>query len=180
MKKYAGGLIALMAALVVMEPFPALAEEISDYAPYSTHQELLDAYREAVVAGDVGKQEELLEIGRRSLDHTIAQVDGLTEEGVSTRTNPSPHFKEFFTKGEWITRSGVLSLSLYPINPILWSKVAAGNAWDAVVLMYSWSPKWGNPSVMKEQFFCHWTLASWKSPWNLEPSKTSINPITCN
>lgn len=37
-----------------------------------------------------------------------------------------------------------------------------------------------NEEVLKSQFFCHVTYGKYKIPWNIEPSRESINPITCN
>lgn len=180
MKKLTALLIGLFAMIVFTAPSQALAGEISLYGPYDSHQELLEAYEEAVDAGDVEKQEELLEIGRASLDYLIAEGEAASDDLPATRANPSPNFSVYFSSGQWITRNGVVSLSLYPINPKTWSTIAVGYAWDAVTAMYSSSSNWRNASVMREQFYCHALFAAWKTPWNLEPSKTSINPITCN
>lgn len=37
-----------------------------------------------------------------------------------------------------------------------------------------------NEEVLKSQFFCHVTYGKYKIPWNIEPARESINPITCN
>ena len=180
MKKFMTFLIGLLATIVITAPSQALAEEISLYGPYDSHQELLEAYEEAVDLGDVEKQEELLEIGRASLDYLISEGEAASDGLPETRVNPSPDFDVYFSSGQWITRNGVISLSLYPINPKTWSTVAVGYAWDAVTARFSFYSYWQNASVLREQFYCHALFAAWKSPWNLEPSKTSINPITCN
>ncbi|MBZ9693437.1 hypothetical protein [Clostridium sp. M14] len=34
--------------------------------------------------------------------------------------------------------------------------------------------------VLKQQYYCHVNYGALKTPWNIEPSKSSINSITCN
>lgn len=87
----------------------------------------------------------------------------------------------YFTSTGWIIRDGVVSLSLMPKRGLNWlSSSVRENAWNAVVNAYGNSSNWANTSVMKQQFMCHANYGYIKTPWNLEPHKTSINPITCN
>ncbi len=166
-------------------PSPAIAEEVNLYAPYGSHQEPLEAYEDAVAANDVEKQEEILAIGRASLDSSISEGDSIISMLPMTRTTPDDaywiaQFPTYFSSGGWINRQGLVSLSLYPKNPITWTSAKAAYAWYSTMARFDEDYRWANTNVMKEQFYCHWTLGSWKSPWNLEPSKTSINPVTCN
>lgn len=186
MMKRLFALLVCLTLLVFSGASIAAASEANPYAPYASHQELLEAYDLAVEEGDFKKQEELLSIGRKSLDLAILT----SEEALAASPMPLAdtedysywlgQFPIYFSNGEWITRDRVVSLSLYPINPAYWTQAQAGRAWYSTYVKFSESTKWANTSVMKDQFYCHWTLAIRKSPWNLEPSKTSINPVTCN
>lgn len=86
----------------------------------------------------------------------------------------------FFDSAKWITRNGVVSLSLKP-NNILRIALITGSAsmkqysWDAIYNKFHKSSKWKNTSSMKKQFYCHWYFAQFKSKFNLEPSRPSVS-----
>lgn len=78
----------------------------------------------------------------------------------------------------WITRDGVKSISIYP--NISKSGFTGAKAWTELKANFKGYADWKNETVLKKQFDCHVRYGKLKIPWNIEPSKTSINPITCN
>lgn len=85
-------------------------------------------------------------------------------------------FSQWFSKGEWITRDGKISLSLthtgwaylgISTGPITWS-------WNTVVNKFSSSSNWSNAQGMQEQYQCHVNFAATKNPWNLEPWRPAV------
>lgn len=95
---------------------------------------------------------------------------------------------QWFAKRGWIARNGMWSLSL---QPTWWAATAtptryyyAESAWATVPPQFSSSRHWtAYPTaskMMKEQFDCHVRYGNLKTPYNLEPSRTSISQITCN
>ena len=43
-----------------------------------------------------------------------------------------------------------------------------------------WSQYKSNENVLKQQYYCHVAYGTLKTPWNIEPHKSSINSFTCN
>lgn len=91
----------------------------------------------------------------------------------------SDDFSQWFSKGEWITRDGKISLSLthtgwaylgISTGPITWS-------WNTVVNKFSSSSNWYNAQGMQEQYQCHVNFAAAKNPWNLEPWRPAVGYI---
>lgn len=91
-------------------------------------------------------------------------------------------FSDYFSAGSWITRSGVVSLSLTPKglvdsrkNGVL-SGVIEDDSWAKVKSKFSSSSKWSNTAGLKDQYLCHYRVAAgWKSPWNIEPSRPDVS-----
>lgn len=91
--------------------------------------------------------------------------------------NPSiilPRFT-YFSSVSWISRDGVMSLSVVPLNPYT---VDQNNSWTELVRFFEYHPMYtsiSNPSKFmstKNQYICHADFArGFKTPWNLEPSK---------
>ncbi|MEH3088277.1 MAG: DUF2599 domain-containing protein [Microbacterium arborescens] len=88
-------------------------------------------------------------------------------------------FQTYFKAGQWITRDGVVSLSLMPRDGGIGNESREGT-WTMVKNVFSSSPKWKNTAMMTEQYNCHFKYGMLKTPWNLEPHRTSINHVTCN
>lgn len=105
-------------------------------------------------------------------------TDGIvaTDGNISMR---AVTFSSFFKSGSWITRDGLISLSLMPRDGGIGNE-GADRTWNTVKTRFSSSSNWKNTSVMQQQYNCHFWYGMIKTPWNLEPSRTSINPITCN
>lgn len=119
-----------------------------------------------------------------------AAHDDSTSPGTSTEiyTQAAPaRFSMFFLSGTWITRSGVVSLSLKP------RKGGIGNegderTWKTVYDKFhnaGQRTRYKNNGVdasMKKQYMCHFKYGMVKTPWNLEPHKKAadVSPVKCN
>lgn len=102
-------------------------------------------------------------------------------------------FSYYFQSSKWISRSGVISLSLSPKQSWVRTVVHGDNpnasaslkndSWQTVLNNYSGHSNWRNTSSMRSQYMCHVHWAGyWKTPWNLEPHRTgtAIASNSCN
>lgn len=97
--------------------------------------------------------------------------------GTATWSHPT-----YFHSVKWITRNGVVSLSIEP-RAYLYT-AGSGNlamtranlAFTALKNKYQNNSLWKNTRSMEAQFHCHVLAAgSYKTPWNLEPHRTETN-----
>ena len=153
------------------------------YGIYDNFKDLYDAYFEAVKTGDTTTQDKLLEIARVTLQQDIE----LGHSGIQPIYDPdeqywNQQFISYFSTGYWETRDNGICLSLFPRTPTYWSDSQKLTAWNATFSKFHNDSKWDNTSCMEEQFYCHARLytSMIETEWNLEPWKTSINPIFCN
>lgn len=98
---------------------------------------------------------------RMSTDEISAS--GVAEGGITVTATSQNSFSTYFTKAEWITRSGMVSLSLYR-KGILDTVAKRNAAWSTVVYNFSGSNNWSNTNGMKDQFMCHTYFAKSKNP----------------
>lgn len=94
--------------------------------------------------------------------------------------DPVISFESCFKSGKWITRNGVVSLSLKPNATLRMSMITGSSSmrkysWSAVKSKFSRSKKWKNTTSMKNQYECHWYFAFYKSEFNLEPSRPTTD-----
>lgn len=103
---------------------------------------------------------------------------------TNTASASADSFSDYFTSSKWITRDGVVSLSVTPKSsgPLIKAPngnarmVAASKAWTILYNKHKGSSNWKNTASMKAQFECHVTMAqSFKTPWNLEPHRTTTS-----
>lgn len=76
----------------------------------------------------------------------------------------------------WITRNGVVSLSIDPTTKVRNDRGYRDAAWHALASPthgFASSPKWKNTKVMGWQFDCHFAGAKHKQYWNLEPHRVA-------
>lgn len=151
------------------------ATRLSELSSY--HRELKEEYDAAVKANNVELQNELIQKADQALDEMVE----ISKGKLITRSNPfGTTYYDYFSKSFWISRDGVMALSIYPIN-LAWPSSQIETAWQFIVDKHSSDKSWKNEKMMRKQFWCHVNLAgSMKTPWNIEPHKTSISPITCN
>lgn len=143
------------------------------------HQQLYEEYQLALENNDVDAQNYLIEEGERVLQQ-ISDID--IEADLDLLSTGDTSYYDYFTTSYWITRSIGVSLSIYPIN-LAWPRGAVDieYAWQHILKWHSSDSQWNNTTSMRGQFWCHANLAgSMKTPWNIEPWKTSFNPFTCN
>ncbi len=81
-------------------------------------------------------------------------------------------FDDYFNSVSWITRDGVLSLSI-DHKTIQFSQLA--DSFKEIELRFSQDPEWRNRDSLYAQYYCHAQFASYKNPWNIEPHRTETN-----
>ncbi|CDO03088.1 hypothetical protein BN988_01588 [Oceanobacillus picturae] len=91
-------------------------------------------------------------------------------------------FSQYYSSSKWITRSGVVSLSLQPKKPAYDEPPGMAGAhllkyrWKVVYDKHKNSSKWKNTASMKAQLNCHADYPKkFKTPWNIEPHRTETN-----
>ncbi|WP_455521475.1 DUF2599 domain-containing protein [Parvimonas micra] len=119
------------------------------------------------------------------------ELEGLPIEAVEYDLDNNTDYKssgfgysDFFKGARWIRRSGMWSLSITPRDRLLNHPHHMYDAWNVLKAKHSsnrhWSYYSANEEVLKLQFFCHVRYGKYKIPWNIEPARESINPLTCN
>ena len=84
--------------------------------------------------------------------------------------NSKEIFSDYFNSVEWITRDGVISISIdHKTVPLL----QISKAFAILESEYSSDANWKNRDSLYAQFVCHAQFAPSKNPWNLEPSRTT-------
>lgn len=115
-----------------------------------------------------------------TLTQTVEHVDEDVQYPVVIQ--PRVSFTKYFsTDSGWITRDGVVSLSLYPSEytqslSALTSLAALNESWGLVKEAFSGSSKWYNTDGMYDQYLCHFYIAALtkKPTYNLEPSRPNV------
>jgi len=85
-----------------------------------------------------------------------------------------------FNTAAWITRDGVISLSLDPTRNVRTNQAARDRAWadlSSTRVGLGGHRNWNNTAAMRAQYNCHFTWATNKNRWNLEPHRTSTNIV---
>lgn len=181
-----------LTALILASSFTAFAagntsSKIVEKGSY-TPQQIQQEYNKAIENGDTAKQNDLEKMAREQIDKLKAEFNlqkGVEGDTISPRSVYDPlqeeYYEKYFNGSSWIDRDGVISLSMYPDAPLTWIGSAPARAWGSIVYKHSSDYRWQNTDIMEDQFYCHyWLAGSFKIPWNIEPHKTSINPVTCN
>jgi len=142
------------------------------------YDDLKAEYDLAVKNNDQARQEELIKLGDQLLENHMNDLDSQAKP----RFFAADSYSLYFSSGQWINRNGVISLSMTPIFGYHWQDASSYDlSWNALYNRHVYSSYWQNTSSMRKQYICHVNSAGgWKTPWNLEPSKTNVNPFTCN
>lgn len=164
------------------------------YGKYGSFDVVYDEYMKAIKDGNVEKMSELEKIAEESLQKEIEtsekelELSNSITEYMPTMTRMDPDeqyylnlFWRYFNTGYWEWRSSGVCLTLKnKLN--YWSSSDKANGWAATYTKFRKSSNWRNTYVMQQQFYCHARLgyAAYEHTWNLEPWRTSMNPITCN
>lgn len=100
-------------------------------------------------------------------------------QGINDET-----FDDYFESVRWITRDGVVSLSIQPTYLLTSAANPNGNILMARAFhAFSWLEdrfssdyRWDHTDSMAAQFHCHVLLAGdFKTPWKIEPFRTESN-----
>lgn len=175
--------LSLIFVFQVSEHCFAASTKSNIYGSYGTFEELYNAYMEAVESDDFEMQKELLQLGRSSLQ---AEIE-MSENSARPLIDPDElywlqQFPVYFDYGYFEERANGWTLSLGPVQRSVWSSSDKSNGWNSVYTKFRNNARWDNTDIMKEQFYCHARLvySAVEEEWNLEPWRTSMNPITCN
>ena len=147
----------------------------------SYYQELKAAYAVAVQNGDQDRQKELIQAANELLESYINN-----RQDVDIMPLVSGTYHDYFEYSWWRQRdydgTQKWCLSIEPKASYSWQEPNASQyAWNIIYNMHGQSSRWDNTLSMEKQFMCHAHFAGgWKTPWNLEPWRTNVNPFTCN
>ncbi len=147
------------------------------------YRELNAQYMEAVQNNNYQRQDELIQIANDLLDTYIAESESSGIMPLASGT-----YNDYFISSRWYfddrgdAPDNEYYLSVMPRSNSLWQETnGSQNAWNRLYDSHSQSSHWHNTASMEKQFMCHAHFAGgWKTPWNLEPWKTNVNPFTCN
>ncbi|HIV80297.1 MAG TPA: DUF2599 domain-containing protein [Candidatus Avanaerovorax faecigallinarum] len=182
--------IVLVTSTVLLPTSAAAENDTSiDESDYNLY-ELRVAYFEAVESGNLDKQSELLSIGRKLLDDFKAASKAYTPSFGPLRVDANElywrgQFASYFEYGRFENRNGEICLSLKPKLRVYAPEQNRINGWNATFATFHNHQYWKNTECMEDQFYCHAQYGKFGEliggeEWNLEPHKTSINPVTCN
>lgn len=179
--------LVLVCALSVIISIPAFAVDNSDLkASNSTtndtsliqSQENLECYLSAYNA--------LYKKSTYSYDAASASKADVNAYYVALKGINDETFNDYFKSVRWITRDGVVSLSIQPAylltraaNPngnVLMAR--ASHAFSLLEDRFSGDYRWDHTDSMEAQFHCHVLLAGdFKTPWNIEPFRTESDLV---
>ncbi|WP_287457589.1 DUF2599 domain-containing protein [Thomasclavelia sp.] len=138
---------------------------------YLSDEEYLDIYN-AAYAGKSNVYKSTYRDDKITMDSLRASIKTYT-------------YSEYFKSVKWITRNGVVSLSITPSNKLFGSTynnnanilaLQAATAWNLLYKKHKSSSKWKNTASLEAQFNCHVMFAGPnKVPWNIEPHRTESN-----
>lgn len=149
-----------------------------------------------VRADKVTVSEEKIESYKRAYKETFGTEEGFNEEEIQANAKELMNMShsldnaysrqmipKYFEKIRWITRNGVVSLSIYPTWAFSSKNYGysyliamAEESWGIIVRNYSSNSKWKNTLSLKQQYKCHVLYArNAKTPWNIEPHRTETN-----
>lgn len=83
--------------------------------------------------------------------------------------NARAEFSDYFNSVQWITRDGIVSLSIDHKSIPFWK---ARESFDILKANYGSDIEWQNEDSLYSQYACHVQFAPLKNPWNLEPHRT--------
>lgn len=110
------------------------------------------------------------------------ESDGLSEPTTMLVTLTATSYSSYFSSGKWITRDGLISLSLTH-KPYLLSgstndrMFKQADSWNKVVAKHRSNSRWRNQNSLYNQYICHYGYVTYKNPWNLEPSRPDVGLV---
>lgn len=114
---------------------------------------------------------------------TEKDIEEFKRNVYSPITRAGETYSTFFNSTKWITRSGVVSLSInyktkgmYPSSLPNANAAASQKAWQILLKRHKGDKQWKNTTSMYNQFLCHAvTIGQYKNPWNIEPHRTETS-----
>lgn len=103
----------------------------------------------------------------------------LSDYDYSIKYVPTPKsyaISNYFNYAAWIKRDGVISLSVDPKSKVRTNSTERNRGWAALSSPthgFGSHSYWKNTKVMHWQFDCHYSFATNKKYWNLEPHRTA-------
>lgn len=142
---------------------------------------IVDLNGDSLAVIDITSEDALLSTSVNDNTLTI-DVDSENNEPVEIQVMAAAaSFGTYFSSGKWITRDGIVSLSLTH-KPYLTSASDVGEAgvkkkdsWSKVKTRFSSSVNWKNTAGLEKQFNCHFDFAKFKNPWNIEPARPNTS-----
>lgn len=185
MKKVAISMLCCL-FISVLASGQAHASQTNQYAPYSDFQELKAAYIQAIDSGDTDQQREIYNIAKSTLESEVESANALLENVPALTADQdeqywAAQFPKLFASGNWISRDTGISLSLNPYTVVSHGTQAdAARGWNSVYAKFHRDHRWKNTKSMEGQCYCHYRNAKVKPQWNIEPWRTSFDPVFCN
>ncbi|GAA0225068.1 DUF2599 domain-containing protein [Metaclostridioides mangenotii] len=143
-------------------------------------KEKMDEYRETYIlmyGSDEGFSEENIQ---NNVGFLKELQDG--QDGSMSEIQARQIVKKYFNYIKWINRSGEISLSISPTKEFIDTALkkdvysaAVTESWGIIKRNYSKDKRWKNTESLRLQYICHTQNAKWKTPWNIEPHRTSTN-----
>lgn len=153
---------------------------ITAFAAERTNEDEEDA--EVIVTVYVNNHDEDYILNIPFDDGTVVGDYDYSIEYIPHYTRDPIYLTYFFDYVGWITRDGVVSLSLDPTSDVRNNTSSRDSAWNILkdpTYGVGGSPKWptatSNVKTFRWQYDCHWSFAKNKDYWNIEPSRTASN-----
>ena len=145
-----------------------LSEDFNNDLLNYTTQEQIDFYKDIYA-----------QTFAESTPQRFAEPTTFAEQTLDSRAAVYLTYDEYFSKVEWITRNGVVSLSITPkstLTNVDNANVLMGRAFHSFSLIenkFKSDSRWKNGGSLSAQYHCHVLAAgSAKTPWNIEPHRT--------
>ena len=96
-------------------------------------------------------------------------------------------FDLYFNSVQWITRDGVVSLSIdhksnlnmqNVNNDVVLLSTNIQNSFNILKSRFGSDSEWNNEVSLWNQYYCHAHFAASKNPWNIEPHRTTTSLFT--
>jgi uncharacterized protein YxeA len=170
MKKF---VLFCMTALLSINVFVVSSSAATNtYGEFNSFIELEEAYYKAIKDRDIDRQNELLKIADETLNNEVLVSQ------IKSKFDPDERvalqgYDKHISSSSWITRYGMISLSITAKSPDFWSPSDKSTAWNGVFAKHYKHSNWKNPDSMRTQFYRDERLgyATIKSPLNIEPGK---------
>ena len=154
--------------------------------PIENHVDVTkDPIIESLLENNIATKEQIDTYKDSYLNGTYAQF-GLRDDSYTPMADVYLTYNDYFSNVSWITRNGLVSLSITPKSGMFSDNgnVAMARAFHSFSLLkerFGSDSRWKNEGSLSAQYHCHFMFAGMnKTPWNLEPHRTETNPWSWN